>query len=118
MNLNIIQNNTQKKDIILIGKTGQIRIKSEFAKGAGLNKNDRWEVANDMDETGPERFIYLLKCCNTTVKRGKKMVIQKSAWSLDVKMAVNQLSVSIPMKSQIEIFKNENIDALRFKISI
>ncbi|WP_019948064.1 hypothetical protein [Hymenobacter aerophilus] len=96
----------------LIGKTGQIRLKSAFAQSMDFKKDERWLVGTDEDEK-PIKHIYILRPKREEQHNGFKMQYQNKSWFLSGKTVINELNLQPPIKCHVEPFKKEGFDGFR-----
>lgn len=112
MNLKILNFKKQKEELMLIGKTGYLRIKKDFAKKHSFNKQDQWVFAIETtsDSLLEKNNIYLLRNYKENPACSKKMVCINNSWSIDANILIEELNLSTPLCCKLSFFKDKNLE--------
>ncbi len=117
MKLKFLNSESNKESTqILIGKTGQLRFKTDLAKSLDFIKNEFWQLAIDEEET-PVKHIYLLReYPNKKLKIGNKMRCLNGRWSMEGNILIKELNIDLPIKCKFEQFSELGFKGLRLTI--
>lgn len=113
MNFKIIVDEKKTENTVLIGKAGLIRFKSSFSKLHNFDKNSRWLVGVNADETGNYKHLFLIKASKNSEAIGKKLIFINNIWSFDVKHAIGEMKLKVPQTCKIEVFKDTNAEGFK-----
>jgi hypothetical protein len=115
-NFKILPFEKKNNNVVLIGKTGVLRITKQLAFQLQIQKQDKWIFVSDNDEKTPKKGIYLLKATNELSFHSRKMNLINGSWSLDAKPLLNEYKLKTPLKCEIELFNDDKNKGIRLLI--
>jgi hypothetical protein len=116
MKMKFLSNGKIEQGCVLLGKNGNIRFKSEFAKDHGFIKGQKWRVGIDADEN-PMKHIFVLSPAKDNPQEGFKMTFQNKSWALAAKTLFKELNLIPPLKCRIEDFKDAEYEGFIITLS-
>jgi hypothetical protein len=115
MKMKFITSGRIEQGFVLIGKSGSIRFKSEFAKLHGFAPGQKWRMGVDSSES-PAKHVFIIKPDPNNPQEGFKMSFQNKSWALAAKLLLYELKLTPPLKCKIEEFKDGEYEG--FKITL
>lgn len=115
MKLRILRNKArlnQGINTVLIGKTGNLRFRKEFAEKFKFSKNEHWVIG--INEEEPEiEHIYFSRAKGSSKTDLWRLAYLNGNWFINVHSIVEELNLKKPIKCKIEQFKAQEFDGFR-----